>query len=33
MGMSADHLEALEAGSTEIRLGTAIFGHRDYGAK
>ena len=33
MGMSADHLEALEAGSTEIRVGTAIFGHRDYGAK
>ena len=33
MGMSVDHLEALEAGSTEIRVGTAIFGHRDYGAK
>lgn len=33
MGMSADYLEALEAGSTEIRVGTAIFGHRDYGAK
>lgn len=33
MGMSTDHLEALEAGSTEIRVGTAIFGHRDYGAK
>ena len=33
MGMSADHLEALEAGSTEIRVGTAIFGHRDYSAK
>lgn len=33
MGMSADLLEALEAGSTEIRVGTVIFGHRDYGAK
>ena len=33
MGMSADYLEALEAGSTEIRVGTAIFGHRDYSAK
>ena len=33
MGTSADHLEALEAGSTEIRVGTAIFGHRDYSAK
>ena len=33
MDMSADKLPALEAGSTEIRVGTAIFGHRDYGAK
>lgn len=33
MGMSADYLEALESGSTEIRVGTAIFGHRDYSAK
>ena len=31
MGMSADMTEALEAGSTEVRIGTAIFGHRDYG--
>ena len=30
MGMSADFEEALEAGSTEVRVGTAIFGHRDY---
>ncbi len=33
MGMSADFQEALEAGSTEVRVGTAIFGHRDYGTK
>ncbi len=33
MGMSADFEEALEAGSTEVRVGTAIFGHRDYNAK
>lgn len=33
MGMSADFEEALEAGSTEVRVGTAIFGHRDYGTK
>ena len=28
MGMSDDLQEALEAGSTEIRIGTAIFGAR-----
>jgi pyridoxal phosphate enzyme (YggS family) len=33
MGMSSDYLEALESGSTFIRVGTAIFGHRDYTTK
>ena len=33
MGMSSDRLEALEAGSTQIRVGTAVFGHRDYGTR
>ncbi len=33
MGMSDDRLEALEAGTTQIRVGTAIFGHRDYSTK
>ena len=31
MGMSADMLEAVEAGSSMVRVGSAIFGHRDYG--
>jgi len=31
MGMSGDFSEAIEEGSTECRIGTAIFGHRDYG--
>jgi len=30
MGMSNDYLIAIEEGSTMIRLGTAIFGERDY---
>lgn len=30
MGMSADLEEAVEAGSTEVRIGSAIFGHRNY---
>jgi PLP dependent protein len=33
MGMSSDYQEALESGSTFIRVGTAIFGHRDYTTK
>ena len=32
MGMSADLEAAIEAGSTLVRVGTAIFGGRDYGA-
>ena len=30
MGMSGDFEEAIECGSTEVRIGTAIFGERDY---
>lgn len=30
MGMSADMAEAIEAGSTMVRVGTALFGARDY---
>ena len=30
MGMSSDYKEAIENGSTFIRVGTAIFGNRDY---
>ena len=30
MGMSADYQAAIEAGSTMIRLGTALFGERNY---
>ncbi len=33
MGMSCDFEIAIEEGSTMVRIGTAIFGHRDYGAK
>lgn len=33
MGMSGDMEAAVEAGSTMVRIGTAIFGARDYGAK
>ena len=30
MGMSGDHLIAVEEGSTMVRIGTALFGHRQY---
>ena len=30
MGMSGDYADAIACGSTMIRVGTAIFGHRDY---
>jgi len=30
MGMSSDYEQAIEAGSTIIRLGSTIFGKRDY---
>ena len=30
MGMSGDFADAISAGSTMIRVGTAIFGARDY---
>ena len=33
MGMSGDWETALLYGSTEVRIGTAIFGERDYPAK
>lgn len=33
MGMSADLGEAIAAGSTMVRVGTALFGHRDYAIK
>lgn len=33
MGMSDDMQAAIECGSTMVRIGTAIFGARDYGAK
>lgn len=32
MGMSADLEAAVASGSTMVRVGSAIFGHRDYGA-
>jgi PLP dependent protein len=32
MGMSGDYLIAIEEGSTEVRIGTAIFGEREYPA-
>ena len=31
MGMSNDYQDAIACGSTMIRVGTAIFGARDYG--
>lgn len=31
MGMSADHLLAIQMGSTSVRVGSSIFGARDYG--
>ena len=30
MGMTGDYEIALEEGSTHVRVGTGIFGHRDY---
>ena len=33
MGMSGDMTAAIEAGSTMVRIGTAIFGQRDYSPK
>lgn len=30
MGMSGDYLAAIEEGATLLRIGTSIFGHRDY---
>ena len=30
MGMSGDYIEAIKEGSTMVRVGTAIFGERDY---
>ena len=30
MGMSGDYMDAICSGSTMIRVGTAIFGARDY---
>lgn len=30
MGMSGDYEDAIECGSTEVRIGTLIFGERDY---
>jgi len=32
MGMSGDYQLALKHGSTMVRIGSAIFGERDYGA-
>ena len=31
MGMSGDFEDAIREGSTLVRIGTAIFGERDYG--
>ena len=33
MGLSGDYLIGVKNGSTEVRIGTAIFGPRDYGQK
>ena len=33
MGMSNDYLEAINMGSTNIRVGSSIFGARNYPAK
>ena len=30
MGMSGDFADAIAAGSTMVRIGTAVFGARDY---
>ena len=32
MGMSGDYEMAVRHGATHVRVGSAIFGHRDYGA-
>jgi uncharacterized pyridoxal phosphate-containing UPF0001 family protein len=32
MGMSGDYPMAIRLGATHVRVGTAIFGHRDYSA-
>ncbi len=33
MGMSGDYLEAIQEGATMVRIGSAIFGERDYSRK
>jgi uncharacterized pyridoxal phosphate-containing UPF0001 family protein len=33
MGMSGDYVEAIKEGATMVRVGTAIFGERDYSRK
>jgi PLP dependent protein len=33
MGMTGDYVVAVEEGSTMVRVGTGIFGQRDYGKK
>ena len=33
MGMSGDYQQALEKGATHVRVGSSIFGARDYGGK
>ena len=33
MGMSGDYTVAIEEGATFVRVGTSIFGHRDYGVE
>jgi uncharacterized pyridoxal phosphate-containing UPF0001 family protein len=33
MGMSGDYVEAIKEGATMLRVGTAIFGDRDYSQK
>lgn len=33
MGMSGDYVEAIKEGATMVRIGTAIFGERDYSRK
>ena len=33
MGMSGDYTIAIEEGSTYVRVGTSIFGERDYSKK
>ena len=33
MGMTHDYAEAIQHGSTIVRIGTGLFGARDYGTK